>query len=483
MLIKTPEFHERFLRDLANIIVYSKNYREKLNDLIDDKQLDHIEYNTFGSVKIIGSYLSKEYGSSITDVDLEQIVTFNENFLLGFKQKFSNLNRTNFTFIRFYCGEDEELAIPWSIDEHGSCKYDPDRTLEWFTKLKPLVPQPTYEKAADLLLRPTISLKDLLAVEQLVRPSISFSWKLDDIKRGELNVRGRQYKLLETMQTYWDKKMVKLLYKYNNEYCMVDCNFKQFGEKTPRLFNRYYYENNLFSMAKTFKIFLPPDAMTQFRRFFRSQLGELSAISARVELINKATQYNVLPKSEIERLKIEIRKYESKYNIDVSNTNAVKEFVYEKVKGYYDKFRNLVGSQKRLRQLDIYEIRAKEAAEQIPKDIIYERLRNGVDCPFFLIDIADLENIYSISVRIGIDAKKVVHCLYQICEELKRDPHTQAKTLFGRNDYYLKHMDNEYLLISKGSIIDRSKDPARLKIRILFDTIDLSPRSEQSGEE
>ena len=89
MLIKTPEFTIKFLTDLSDILYLSSLYKTTLafhqtkitdpNQLISTKRL-------FKNIRFVGSYVTKNYNTFISDIDLLQIASISPNFILIIQQ-------------------------------------------------------------------------------------------------------------------------------------------------------------------------------------------------------------------------------------------------------------------------------------------------------------------------------------------------------------------------------------------------------------
>jgi hypothetical protein len=115
MSIKTKEFHRKFLYDLKNIIINDKLYEEELKNFnVDNSNLTLFKSKT---VKFIGSYSYKEFGTSISDIDVPQYIK--KNIGPRFRHMIKNIDKTPFIFLHINCGYDIEVKVPWKFNEFG----------------------------------------------------------------------------------------------------------------------------------------------------------------------------------------------------------------------------------------------------------------------------------------------------------------------------------------------------------------------------
>ncbi len=462
MLIKTKEFHERLLHDLADIVIASKKYREQLNKAGSNLEMSY-KKQLFSSVKFVGSYPEKPYGSAITDIDFFQIVVFDDKFLARIKQIFENLRYTNFIFVRFYCGEDSDLVPPWIIDAEGGCSFSLEESDRWLKKIKPILDvrqlRSVYNHIWDILSRLSLSLRDLLDVEKLLEPYISISWTGEEIVKGYKTVNNKRFDFLRTLQTYKKKKTLKFVYRYEQEYCLIDMSLKQFQKDVqPPDFAtiRAYYENDTYKIIKSFKRYMKPEANQFYKDEFRKAVGNLTGLAGRLELISKLKKYRVLSPDVITRLENDCKEHAQKGGVCTTNEEELKSMIDKNTRHLTELFEKLVQPQFKP-EIFIYQTRALEAGQQISKDVIRDRLRGGNMCPFYRIDITDLKRLYFISTRALLDPKKVLECLYEACNMYKKDPYAEAKTLFKDTGLSIVVENNQASLMNGSKVIKTTR--------------------------
>lgn len=465
MLIKTLAFHKQFLRDLASIVLKSKTYREQLEsadtfEMKFDKQL-------FRSVKFIGSYIEKPYGSIITDIDMFQLTRFDDSFSKRMQQIFTNLNKSNFIFVRFYCGENSILTPPWIIDGTGSCMYSLLDAEMWLKLIEPILKdrglEDVYNKIWVILSKNTISLSDLITVEKLIEPHASIMWSKEDIQNGYKMIDGERIDFLTTIQNYSKKKTLKFIYKYGKEYCLVDMSLRDFTKKdvADNITMRSYYEGDTYKIIKMYKRYMKPEYADFYKKEFRQAVGNLTGLAGRLELISKAKKYKLLEPAILKALEDDCKEYAKIYNIPTINEDELQKIIYKNTAHLEKLFKERIVDDYKM-NIYIYELRAVESRQQILKDVLQQRVLDGNDCPFFPIHINDIKRLYDICKRALLDIQQVITCLYESCVLYKQDPFVEAKKLFDNTDLYIEKSEGGYTLKQNKEII-KSVDSSHLK--------------------
>jgi hypothetical protein len=453
MLIKTPEFHKKFLQDVFNIAIVSRKYWDELNSFMMKNPTLQIkpQGQPFANIKFVGSYITKSYGKTITDIDLIQIFEFNEILVRRLGEILKNLSKTNFTFVRFYCGSVKELVPPWEINGEGSCKYNPAIARMWIKNLKgtTLLPTEVHKAIFKILYSLSISLKDILNIEKMLEPYNSLLWNKDDIILGYKIFNNKKITLLEALKTYKKKKTLKFMYKYDvpktdpgdssapvREYCLIDVSLKEWGNfdttKDSRLITEHYY-NDPYTLFKAYRRLLKDEKREEYANYVRDRLGNLTGLAGRVELLQKIEKYKVLGDDEVFRLWKDLNEYSRK--VEVFDEDETYEFYLIKEK-LEDEVKDLLPSMKKdidpkyIRDISIYEMRALECDFKIDQRVLEKRVSEGNDCPFFLLSVGEIEKIYDFGVKNDREGKMVLYCFYRACQTYNADPKVVVKNIF-----------------------------------------------------
>ena len=234
MIIKTPEFAKKFNRDLSWIVI-----------------------NKNRPLKFKGSYILKNYGDIITDIDIDCMVKFNNkllNILVNIINKTQN-PQNPFTFLQLNLGYYKEFRFPWIIDNRGGCQYNLDKTREWYENLKKnnLLPLEVINSLHKQLFEDKLNLKILLGIEKQLYSYSKIIWNVNDILRGYKIFKGTSYFLLDELKN--ENFILEYLYKYNNNYVSVDFALRDKDIKIDsikKVMNSFYTQD-LYQILKKFK--------------------------------------------------------------------------------------------------------------------------------------------------------------------------------------------------------------------------------------
>lgn len=456
MLIKTIQFHNQFLRDVSLIAIYKKKYLEDLSKVPKEK-LETVGYGNQINKNLIfvGSYFGKQFGNIISDIDIIQYVNFDEKLVLRISDIIQNIDKTNFIFVRFYCGSISELNIPWKIDHRGSCNYDPDIISPWLVQIKPYLPEDTFNNISYILNSDSISISDLLKVESMIEQYSSLLWSKEELMKGYKDYKNKRYNLLESLKSTSGKtKVLKFIYKtFQNgvfEYCFVDCALKEYNAKrdaADSVVINSFYTNDIYQKVKHIKRYLSNEYREkEYKKIIKEKVGVYTSLAARIELIDKIKKYKVIDQKELNSLVDNARKYAIENKIPTIDYKEIQNILAEKVSDLYNIFRKEVPIIIRKgkdyfqskKNLSILELRGLEGEIKIDKDTIRTRLKDGYKCPFFLIDIDTLEFLVDKCIDAQIDPLLISRCI------------VNREAIFKKNNLYIKKEDDKYFLKKKG---------------------------------
>ena len=444
MLIKTPEFTIKFLTDLSDILYLSSLYKTTLafhqtkitdpNQLISTKRL-------FKNIRFVGSYVTKNYNTFISDIDLLQIASISPNFILRIQQIISN-KFSNFKFMRVYCGEKKNIQFPWTIDENGECIFLSFTELKkWVLSLQKYISIPSYTFIYDLLINSTtISLYNMIQVEKILEQYTKLVWSAVDIKNGYKIEDDIKYDLLTELTNTKNKVVFKFLYIYNNkkdsvntgtEYCMIDLALNQSYQSKIVLYN--YLHDDPKSKFKFLKFCLQPN-ITEYLNDIVLHIGYLATIAARLDLLTKVHKYNVnhqlISEVNFKILVDDMVQFALKNKYIIKTTNLILEestiqkVLSEKFNTLYLKFRQKVINPTAQRQLFFYELRSLDGKIAIPKKIIQYKLDHHIKCPFFKFTSTELKQLIDVAILNHIQPPKLHKCIQKIATLHKTQPST-----------------------------------------------------------
>jgi hypothetical protein len=114
------------------------------------------------------------------------------------------------------------LIPPWKIDGKITT-FSLTETKQWLNKMEEskYLNYKTKGFLKRKLDKPTLSLRDLLDVEEEIKRYNSIYWDTDDIFKGEIYFHGKTYTLLDTLKTY-KKKILYYDFKFEGKLLPVD---------------------------------------------------------------------------------------------------------------------------------------------------------------------------------------------------------------------------------------------------------------------
>jgi hypothetical protein len=396
MIIKTSDFDSKLMNDLKQLII--------------DKNSRFI---------IKGSYKIKEFGSYITDIDVQTNVIFNQDL---FPKIISKIEKAkSFIFIQMSLGFKKEFALPWEIDNNGGCDYDPEKVKIWYEKFKKmnLVPETMYKYIESKLFSDTISIKYLIDIENELHKYSELVWNKDDIKRGYVYFLDTKYSLLDLLK--FEQPVLEFLYKYENDFCLIDLALNDVGYTYDFSHDMYkFYTQDWYKIMKLFRWKIRKEYQREYREIMK-QIDLLMAIYNKIILIEKVYKYRLLPRKDFFYIENDVRSYLIKMNVVFDNNtkqmliSSVNKYLEE----YIDYFKNKLNADI-IDKFNLQYQRGLESQVLIKKDIITKRVKNNIKCPFFSTDIEEYKKIVEITNRLSLDLEHTIDCFVKISEETRK---------------------------------------------------------------
>ena len=439
MLIKTPESHLKFIHDISTLLIQSKSYNQVISEYSNEQLLDIRSQNLPYSVGFFGSYFTKPMGRYFSDIDIVQYVNLDDKFFLRFFQILENLKKSKiFKLIRVYCGYRRGLEIPWDLqsdkkENEGSCDFSISKLENLFRTAKEKYPN-IYSLIKPYQDKHTLSIKDVLDIENILKPVSSILWTFDEILKRRKMVDGVMYDFKKEFINYPMYRVVKFLYKYGNkdkvlnsgDWCMIDVNFRTTSYAKSSIKRDFtdiiaFYENDTYKKFKNIKKYLGKQATEEYVKEFSSTISHITPLAGRIEMINRIKKFKLLDEKEIDSLENDAIMYANKNNIPTIDYNQLQQLIRNKTLNLYDKFRPKI--EKRYRKnFFIYEARLPQFTTQNSKETLRKKEADSLkttnsavssveDCPFFLISVRILTIIYHRSVGLLLNPLTVLNCI------------------------------------------------------------------------
>jgi hypothetical protein len=472
IIAKTQDFHRRFMYDLANLVIFKREYLEEISKWDREGKLFTIGYGKQPSrtVKFFGSYFDKKEGGLVTDIDVILLVNSlnDERFFLRLVDIMKNLDRTKFKFVRFYCGYITGLEPPWSIGNKGECEFDMIKVDKWLQSIKSKYPI-VYEKVKPYLAKDTISMLDLINADKAIEPNISITWTREEIIKGSKTHNGVVYDFRTVMHTYKRHRVMKFFYDYNGKYCLVDLNFVSKDKSIPRTADDAvtYYMDDISKKYKYLKKMLIASKKEKFMEEHKTAIGHITPLAAFVELIERLKKYNILSKDDLENMENYARKYASENNIPTINYDEIQDLLLEKTTPIYYRYKDYI-EEKFKKDVYIYNIRRLQLNTQVPKDIIIERQKLGYDCTLFPVNVSHITYVYDKAVNILLDPYNLYNCIVESAIRYEISLPIFIETFFKDKSYKITSQDGEYTLYLGDTKIKSSYVLRKLQLEALL---------------
>lgn len=486
MLIKTRELFKNFIEQLGNICFQKDLYdsdMKRINGLDQNTYEKQIYQGGFGNqpfskIMFVGSFFKKKYGEYLSDIDVTEFIEgneFDENFVQRFQYIIENIEESSFIYMRFFCGEDTDLIPPWHIDGKGSCKFNIEDTEKWLNEMKvSKYLDDRIKKFIDQRLsKDNLSVRDLLDVEEEMKKYNSISWKPEDIIKGFVDFHGKKYRLLDVLKNYNKKKTLRYVFKYKNhdnieDMLLIDYSIRQKTKQIEEgsLESRAYYLEDPIKIIKMYKRWILPEYNQDYDGILNETTRKYTTIAFRLDMIMRLRRYQSIEETQLERLEGDVNTFISnkdenwkitltedcKTNKQKIKNNAqdFKDFLVDKnnIDDVYSNIQVLITSEakkgviemekknmldyKNIEQIEIYKLRAVEVRNNISKDILRNRINSKYACPFFTVDLKDLQNLYRKGLSALVDPVKLLNCFYEICNKNNIDPRILIKVIFSK---------------------------------------------------
>lgn len=471
LITKTPEFHKKFLYDMADIAIFSKEYRQAISDWDKKDLLNTIGYRHQPSrnVKFVGSYPTKAYGKFVTDIDTQCIIRSvdDPSFYTRLSQILQNLDRTNFKFGRFYCGYIYGLEPPWSVGDAGECQFDYEQVNKWLEQIKkshPLI----YEKCKPIT-GEYISMSDLVKVDTAIDPYISITWTKSDIINGSKIHDGLRYNLKECMKTYNRQRVFKYLYKYNGLYCLVDVTLLAKDLSIPNSSKNMlvYYTGNVQKKFKVLKKILQPGIDSEYFKDISESIGHITPLASAIEMIDKCKKYSIMSDKEVQEMEEHAREYAKKHKIETIDYGSLQKMISERLAPLYAKYRRLVLPEK-MKELYVYDIRTLQIEEKVSKRLITLRNRLKFDCSLFPVSVKHIEYLYEKSMDALLDPYQMYNCVKAACDLHNLYMPVMIENIFTKENYRIaQKTEDTFILLQDKIEVKESKNLKKLQRMVL----------------
>jgi hypothetical protein len=439
MVIKTPEFDRKFMNDLKEINV-----------------------NKYKKPEIRGSYKTKPYGSTISDIDIQVNVKYNETLLdivANIIKRVGNTSK-NFKFINLKLGKYNDFITPWNIDNKGECVFDIDKAYEWFEnfKTKKLVPLNIINKIGLKLYSPQLLITDLIDIDNILTPYSKITWNEKDIRNGYIIGKDKiKYNLLDNMKS----KIPILQYIYNTdkgELVSIDFALEDYEYKKSHKKNRYiaYYYQDLYDILKTEYKWKIEDEYIDLYSDTIKKIDFINDLKYKISLVERINENKLYDNNFRCFLNNELKNELLYNNIDINKSfSEILDILYDirnkMLTGTVEYFQQFVKPEYKKDNIYKY-IRGKQAQNNINLKDIKDRSSLGIKCPFFTTNKDDFETLTDLSLNLEYDTDKLIQCFYDNAIKSKMNM-SDLVSQIKKNNLSIETIDDKVLLKKNGKLL------------------------------
>jgi hypothetical protein len=426
----------------------------KTNDFVNklENNLSEISLKGEQALKLLGSFKKVVY---ISDIDFTQFSTINSNLIGKIRDMLHNLRSSkNFKFIYLNAGKNVDINPPWKISSVEGCDFNLETSIYWINKLKEnnLVNYETFNNILNIFNKDSLQIVDLLNINEILNDIGTIRWFYNDIIKGYIIIGGRRYDLLTELKNE-HAPVLQYIYKYEDEFVDIDVGIvdrKVKREIEGRL--NPYYNKNWYKILKGFKKGISKQFEDEYWNAILN-LGRDNAILARITLLIRSKNYNILSQNNLTRLynklKNVVKSNESLDSLKNKYINKLNEASEPLVVYFLDKLRDerYILRKSKLRLLMLSDIKTS-------KEEILKRTKQGIKCPFFT---KEREYITSLAQKVLIDKDVFFNCFYSLLDKgIDLDFALFFFTDIPANRLHLEMTRNKLLVI--GKFLDSDKE-------------------------
>jgi len=268
MIIKTEEFEQSIIRDIQELKIDEQDFLLK------------------------GSFLTKKYNDYITDIDFSLSVSYSYNF---FKQLANVLNKSkSFIFLNISLGLRRECRPPWG-SEFKTFVFD--EAVSWSRDISKKLNERNRQEVNRILNKIfskglSYTVKDFSDIAEIVKKEGILPWSTDNMMKGYIIENGVKYDIMSMVNQ--KIAVLKLVYKYKNDFCSVDIGLedKRYKRYIPR--KQYYLSQNWYKITKSMIKKINPEYKHIYTDILEG-INELIAVKYYKKMINNFEIYQIFP--------------------------------------------------------------------------------------------------------------------------------------------------------------------------------------------
>lgn len=381
------------------MIIKSKDF-----DRIFQEKLKQIK---LGRIYVSSKYVNMDHGLPIVNIDILSYVKYDGKLQDRIRKVFKDMKY--FLLIDIGCGYSQDCF--WTIDNNGSCDFDPNRIESWLKKIEPILSRSSFEKVTNLLSR-SISLHNLITAEDIIKEETKLNWSLRDLYKRQIEVNNTIYFFAIKAQT--DQPVIRLIYEYEGKFCLIKYTLIDEQHQRKSLLPKFYI-HDWFEVAQK----MEQHALPKHKKDYNKDLKEardLNLLLDQIKLHNLVKKY--FPDSPLDK-KVSyntnwvLGSIGLTYNAELKCT--LKENIRYMISTRLPKLISYLDGDFRDR-MNTYLQRSWDAQILVPVIILKKRFLEGRRCPFFSLNVKDFSLLIKISKEKKINFDRLQACVINVSQ-------------------------------------------------------------------
>jgi hypothetical protein len=146
------------------------------------------------------------------------------------------------------------------------------------------------------------------------------------------------------------------------------------------------------------------------------------ALLSKYNILEKVYKYRVLSRENFAKIENDIRTQLVKLKIPFDNN--VKQNINLIVEKYLEKYIEYFSTKLNTNVLDNFAIQYQRGLDSritISQKTLQERVKQGIKCPFFSVDIEEYKRFIKLTYKLHLELKNTINCFLKISEDTKVD--------------------------------------------------------------
>lgn len=377
--------------------------------------------------KLKGSYEKLEYGDLITDIDFDQQIQYNDEFIFNLQRILKKLENTPFKFLEMHCG----VIVPyiWKFPNKGDCQFNNNEVdiknwldrLYYFAKVPGELLSDIFNRLVNRNINPSV----LFDIESELESYNSITWSIIEINNGMKqlsDIKGNIFNISLLEKLKQGQCVIRYLYEYDKDFVIVDSAFIDKNYDTQDYFLKKFYTNDYYGILKDVGTKLDEPYVKKYKDFMKI-LRTYSYFIYQIEIYTNVNSLKYLTRNNFGEILSRINNFKKEFGIDIKmNLPNLKEYlkmIRENMSSIYVKEYEENIKEEEKDEYNMMKLRTQETINLISKKEIKLREELGITCPFNYSNEVDYVDIYNFAKNIMLDPILFSESIFKTAISLK----------------------------------------------------------------